>query len=53
MYHSQRRCIQVVLIHLWLDFLSIIEDAHMIVMHIICYYLMDAEKSAFTGVRSQ
>jgi D-sedoheptulose 7-phosphate isomerase len=30
-----------------------IEDAHMIVMHMICYYFMDAETSAGSGTLSR
>ena len=30
-----------------------IEDAHMIVMHMICYYFMDAEKSAHAEALAQ
>ena len=30
-----------------------IEDVHMIVMHMICYYFMDAEEPAFAEARTQ
>jgi D-sedoheptulose 7-phosphate isomerase len=40
-------------IQVWHPHMGRIEDIHMIVMHMICYYFMDAETSAVSGTPSQ